>query len=416
MRLDGIFALLLVYLFASAVATSDGTATTGTDVEGNSVQYTVEEAAKCIDTGDLGGLREYINHGGNPNGSGRFPLVLMAARGKFTDGLRLLVEAGADVNVVEPDNWSALTFCSFFGNEECLGILMRKKANPTIIAKRAQLLPYSFAINNKHKEVGKVLADYTARYALENNMAELLMRLAKEKVADMSVRSSHGFTPLLLQCAGGHLANVKELIEKHGANYNENENDGWNCLTFGAFSGRMDMVSYLVALPEIDLGLALVKAAANRQQDAYDVILAYQNAREFRRRKIGGPGEPISQPAAVPAEDDRRQALEQVQAEKAALAAAARSYLAANNREAGKDKEAEPVATATPDIAKIEQVAIAEPVVQRSNESRTIATKVSNENAETAAKIAAISSDAIAGATAATKPKKSLFGWLFGRK
>ena len=175
---------------------------------------------------------------------------------------------------------------------------MNKGVNPFLTAKNGAQA-HVVARNNKHVALSEEVALYALQYAMRNlradkDMHNKMMNLIRDNSVDPNFKNSAGYSPFLYQCSGGSINNIKELIEKFDINYNQNENDGWNCLTFAAVKGRLDLVNYLLNLPQIDVGMAAAKAAAADQADTASVIEAFQSVREVAAKRMSGAGEPVA--------------------------------------------------------------------------------------------------------------------------
>lgn len=68
--------------------------------------------------------------------------------------------------------------------------------------------------------------------------------ILKERPSSITFRDPDGWSPLMVACMEGHLDLVKLLIE-NGADPNDADNNGWNCITFASENNRDDILDYL---------------------------------------------------------------------------------------------------------------------------------------------------------------------------
>lgn len=128
------------------------------DVNGNIDNNKIESVSDIIISNDKTKLINYLsNRNNNINEVSDIPLLVLAAAHKFNEGIELLLQNKVNVNSVEGDNWSALTFCAANGNMECVKILIKYNVNPFLRSKRGNLIAYDYAKLNNYHEVNYYL-------------------------------------------------------------------------------------------------------------------------------------------------------------------------------------------------------------------------------------------------------------------
>ncbi len=119
---------------------------------------------------------------------------------------------------------SALQQSCRFGHFGCAQHLMSRYGNSSVVDKKGWSA-FLYACAMGHLDVVKLLLDSNAYRKM--------------------LPSSGGETGLLLACGGGHVKVAKYLIEK-GASVTERDKDGGTAFIFSAFSGNVEMLSFLV--------------------------------------------------------------------------------------------------------------------------------------------------------------------------
>jgi hypothetical protein len=275
-----------------------------------------------------------------------------------------------------------------------------------------------------------------------------------EQGANTKIKSAGGYTALLVQCSLVNVDAVQLLVTKYNVNYNEHENDGWNCLTFGAFLGSEALVEYLLTLPHIDIGIALHRAEQrghstivariqryiDEHKEGQDFSMAY--SMKATERTTGKPAEPEA-PAAVleapkevaaPAPEEPAPVVEApkedppapvVEAPKEAPPAVVEAPKEAPPAVVEAPKEAPPAVVEAPKETppapkKDDSAAAAARRKQEAADTALAAAEAAEKKAkEAAAARVANANDFKAAKAGASKDKpkgKTLFGWLFGNK
>ncbi len=178
-----------------------------------------------------------------------------AERANWAQVLRL-VQAGADVNAVQPDGMTALHWAAYHGHADITQQLIAAEAN--VNAKtRYEVTPLSIACT-----VGKPQIVQHLLAAEANANAEL----------------PGGETPLMIAARAGDTKAVRLLL-KHAANVNAKEREGQTALMWAASEGYADVVAALITAGADPNAASKTKftammfAARQGRQDVVDTLL-----------------------------------------------------------------------------------------------------------------------------------------------
>lgn len=149
-------------------------------------------------------------------------LLLEVSKGNIT-GVRMLIEAGADINYKGRKNGvSPLQLASELGNLDLVKLILDAGAD----------------INQKN---------YLGITALHASILERRLEVfhyLRAKGAQLTV-SSKGLTPIMLASAAGSNELV-EILLKENEDINKAQPDGWTPLMHAAFFGRLETVKLLI--------------------------------------------------------------------------------------------------------------------------------------------------------------------------
>jgi predicted Fe-Mo cluster-binding NifX family protein len=138
------------------------------------------------------------------NNRGGTPLISASYNGHI-DMVKLLLERGADVTVADNVGWTPLNAASSRGHVDVVKLLLEKDADVTA-ADNVGWTPLNAASSRGHVDVVKLLL---------------------EKGADVIVANNEGGTPLISASSSGHVDVVKLLLEKD-ADVTAADNAGWS--------------------------------------------------------------------------------------------------------------------------------------------------------------------------------------------
>lgn len=178
---------ICVYLFSSVLFAGFA--------QNQSLQSNLELA---VHNGDAAKIKELVKAGANPNGlNWGGHLLGSAATAGNLKGVRGLVDAGADVNLVSRGGWTALMGAADEGQLEVVKYLVSKKANVNAKTRQGRTAVIRAAFHNQAQVI-----EY------------LISQGAKVNEAD-----ANGVTALMLAAQRSHEKTVRVLLDK-GADKN----------------------------------------------------------------------------------------------------------------------------------------------------------------------------------------------------
>ena len=186
--------------------------------------------------------------------------VLLASQEGALDVVKVLVKAGAEVCVTDNDGDTCLMHAVRFGHTETArALLCMPEVDVNQSAGDAWTALHT-AVLEKHSSVVQVLIDAGA---------------------DIEAKEDKGRSPIHHACACevGELELVKMLVEA-GAGLCVTDNDGRTCLFLAAYFGHIETVRYLVGLPEVDVnhktraGETALSAARRKQRTSVVQVLS----------------------------------------------------------------------------------------------------------------------------------------------
>ena len=165
------------------------------------------------------------------NGNGRSPLHTTSCFGKLGT-VKMLVRAGAGVRVADNDGDTCLMLAAYFGHTETVRYLVGlPDVEVNYAANDDSFIALHCAVQEGHADVVEVLIDAGA---------------------DIDAKTSDACTPFHYACEDGKLTILKMLL-KAGANVCATYNDGDTCLKAASGNGHTETVRYLVGLKEVDV-------------------------------------------------------------------------------------------------------------------------------------------------------------------
>lgn len=97
---------------------------------------------------------------------------------------------------------------------------------------------------NYQSEQGETALHVAARFGHDESAKAILSGSGLHKVEVDIPEKTFGWTPLFIACVDGHVSMVRLLIE-HGANLDRADSDGWTAREHAALRGHMDIISEL---------------------------------------------------------------------------------------------------------------------------------------------------------------------------
>ncbi|CAG9830783.1 unnamed protein product [Diabrotica balteata] len=179
--------------------------------------------------GDIEMAKWLLKRGANVNAAGgrhRQNALYVAARGSFLGVMKILVEAGADVNAVDVEEHSVLTCAVRQGYEENVRFLVKKGARVNH-EEPGGVTALRLAVWANNCPVVKILLENGARVIHSHHLVHVgvsnsnleIIKLLVEAGAMVNSRDDQGLTPLMLACSRKNVAIAKYLLSR-GADVN----------------------------------------------------------------------------------------------------------------------------------------------------------------------------------------------------
>ena len=156
---------------------------------------------RCKDAVEL-----LMQHGVDPNkrapdayayapDDGTFPVLPMhkAAASGYVEIVELLLDHGADVNIINRKGETPLSWACFKGQKGVVQLLISRQANPNMFERDGRYFPIHFAAANGDAEIVKILL---------------------RSYADINAKDIAGRSALTIACARGRQEVVALLLEK----------------------------------------------------------------------------------------------------------------------------------------------------------------------------------------------------------
>lgn len=183
--------------------------------------------------------------------------------------IQMLLDAGAEVNVLDCYNETPLRAASGIGNIEVVKVLLKAGADPNLLGNGTRSALFEAALKG-HGRVVQALLQAGARV----DAATLGCRIRSFPVFTSGYEDAEGVTPLIAAAEGGYLQAVRLLVEA-GADLNRPDASGFTPLMGAARSGNAGMVRFL-----LERG-ARVDAIDAHGRDARRHAVEFQHQREI---------------------------------------------------------------------------------------------------------------------------------------
>lgn len=218
------------------------------------------------------------------------PLVIAAATGNV-EMARTLLDAGAQIDVGDCDNSTALGVAALRRNAEMVAFLIERGADVNRRDRKADC-PLSFAVNGGDEAIIQQLLDAGADLYFRNPNGETLLHLAcarnllgfvrhlLDNGMDLEARSANLGTPLCYAALQGHVEMVKLLLER-GAKLNPGNPEHTSPLLCTVWRNRIDCARVLIEngakidLPAFNNNTALMLAAENSTPDMINLLIEH---------------------------------------------------------------------------------------------------------------------------------------------
>ncbi len=181
--------------------------------------------------------------------------MIYAVEARKAEAARYLIELGADINVMDNQNHTAIDYANALGLVQLLESMSKENSGN---ADAYGNTPLHQACFNEQGEVVKAMLakgdiDINARNdskqtplyvaAAQDNL--LIAELLLEAGADTNISGSNGYSPLHVAAGNMNERLVKKLLE-HGANINERDENGETALIIAAKRGSNYIVEALI--------------------------------------------------------------------------------------------------------------------------------------------------------------------------
>ena len=208
-----------------------------------------------------------------------------------TDSVQVLIDAGADINILNYDGHSLLHDACEFGSLEIVKILVSVGAGVRVTNGERHTCLHA-AAEAGHTEIVRYLVSlpdvdvnqetvdsYTALHRAVMHVERDVVQVLIDAGADIDIQNNEGRSPLLSACVEGTFDTVKMLV-RAGAEVRATDDEGVTCLHYAARRRDTETVRYLVGLPEVDVNYgdahnhtALHRAALNADTDVVQVLI-----------------------------------------------------------------------------------------------------------------------------------------------
>ncbi|XP_068789647.1 protein phosphatase 1 regulatory subunit 16A [Struthio camelus] len=204
---------------------------------------------------DIEEVRQFLRNGISPNLYNEDGLTALhqCCIDDYGDVVKLLLEAGADVNACDSELWTPLHAAATCGHLHLVELLIKHGANLLAVNSDGNM-PYDLCedevtldcIETAMAEQGITQEKIEeARAATERSMVEDIRQLVQAG-ADLNAPLEHSATLLHIASANGYLE-AAELLLEHRASMSAKDEDGWEPLHAAACWGQIPLVELLVA-------------------------------------------------------------------------------------------------------------------------------------------------------------------------
>lgn len=188
---------------------------------------------------------------------GRTALIWATGWGDDLETARLLLDAGADVNVSTPMGESVLMSTLMFGSEQMVDLLLDRGARlptaPSQVGKAIYLSasngldrPFGLAVAEAERQ-GMPWRQIVSLHQVARGGSLAIAKRLMEGGADVNATEIHGSTPLQIAAENGHVELVEWLV-RNGASLDAATPSGMRALDLARAAGHDDVADRLLAL------------------------------------------------------------------------------------------------------------------------------------------------------------------------
>ncbi|XP_048257810.1 serine/threonine-protein phosphatase 6 regulatory ankyrin repeat subunit A-like [Haliotis rufescens] len=203
----------------------------------------------------------------NVRGSCRRTPVMVAAENGHREIVKLLVDKGGDMSLVDEKNDNILHLACLCGQKEVVKYVLSQDIVDINGRGRQTTTPVMLAARNGHKEVVELLVKKGADLSLAYNTpgsnvlhlacfyghVDVVKYLLSQDTVDVNSRGRYKQTPMMRAAKNGH-KEVVELLVKKGADLSLAYNaDGSNVLHLACVNGHVDVVKYLLSQDTVNI-------------------------------------------------------------------------------------------------------------------------------------------------------------------
>ena len=207
--------------------------------------------------------------------------------------VQVLIDAGADFNILNRDGLSLLHDACEFGVLEIVKILVRAGAGVRVTSDETHTCLHAAAQEGRTEivrylvslpDVDNIMNQETVECNTALHLAAIcrkpdVLQVLIDAGAHIDIQDNAGCSPLHSACDSGVLDTV-EMLVRAGAEVRATDDKGWTCLYFAARYAHTETVRYLVCLPEVDVNhrdadnyTALHYAVVNVEPDVVQVLI-----------------------------------------------------------------------------------------------------------------------------------------------
>ena len=201
-----------------------------------------------------------VNHKGDDDWSA----LLCAVAQKHADLVKVLIDAGADIETRDKESWTPLMYACKNGSQPIVKMLVEAGAEVRA-AQKDGYTSFIFAAGFGHTETVRYLVGlpqidlshkdkdgHTSLLAAVERAGADVVEVLLDAGADIEAKLNDGRSPLLKASKCGNLQVVKVLL-RAGAGVCVTDNKGATCLMLAAHYGHTEAVRTLLCMPEVDV-------------------------------------------------------------------------------------------------------------------------------------------------------------------